>query len=236
MELVVHMRGSLNLSAGWTRSKRIKERKALIERGDKWLQLRGRHIQEYRGHAVNGGDHAYGKFNSHGRVVLDPVTFDQVRPNNSLVPRIALSLSDFTDEHKLLVDPVLYGFSLRNKIWGGFAVSSLTDVLWENEIIDSLVIPEDQKDFVRTLVESHLNSGFEDIVRDKGKGLVGLLSGPPGVGKTLTAEAVAEIARRPLYMVSSDIVSTLLLKAGFTSPSTIRTWIWMLAEPFGGCS
>lgn len=39
------------------------EREALIERGDKWLQLRGRHIQEYRGHAVSGGDHAYGKFN-----------------------------------------------------------------------------------------------------------------------------------------------------------------------------
>ncbi|KAK7705528.1 hypothetical protein SLS64_007895 [Diaporthe eres] len=179
------------------------EREALIKRGDKWLQLGGRHIQEYRGHAVNGGDHAYGKFNSHGRVVLDPVTFDQVRPNNRLVPRIALSVSDFTDEHKLLVDPVLYGFSLGDKIWGGFAVSSMTDVVWDNEIIDNLVIPDDQKDFVRALVESHLNSGFDDIVRDKGKGLVGLLSGPPGVGKTLTAEAVAEIARRPLYMVSS---------------------------------
>lgn len=82
-------------------------------------------------------------------------------------------------------------------------MSSLTDVVWDTEIIDNLVIPEDQKDFIRALVESHLNSGFDDIVRDKGKGLVGLLSGPPGVGKTLTAEAVAEIARRPLYMVSS---------------------------------
>lgn len=39
------------------------EREALIERGDKWLQLRGRHIQEYQGHAVNGEDHGYGKFN-----------------------------------------------------------------------------------------------------------------------------------------------------------------------------
>ena len=45
--------------------------------------------------------------------------------------------------------------------------------------------------------------GFDDFVRDKGKGLIGLLAGPPGVGKTLTAETVAEIAHRPLYMISS---------------------------------
>lgn len=77
------------------------------------------------------------------------------------------------------------------------------DVLWDSNIIDNLVIPGDQKDFIRILVETHIDSGFDDIVRDKGKGLVGLLSGPPGVGKTLTAEAVAEIAHKPLYTVSS---------------------------------
>lgn len=33
--------------------------------------------------------------------------------------------------------------------------------------------------------------------------MIGLLAGPPGAGKTLTAEAVAEIARRPLYTLSS---------------------------------
>lgn len=30
-----------------------------------------------------------------------------------------------------------------------------------------------------------------------------LLSGPPGVGKTLTAESVAETMRAPLYMMSA---------------------------------
>lgn len=51
--------------------------------------------------------------------------------------------------------------------------------------------------------QSKENAGFDDIVRDKGKGLIGLLSGPPGVGKTLTAEAVAEVTERPLYTISS---------------------------------
>jgi SpoVK/Ycf46/Vps4 family AAA+-type ATPase len=50
---------------------------------------------------------------------------------------------------------------------------------------------------------SERHEGLDDFVRDKGKGLIGLLAGPPGVGKTLTAETVAEIAHRPLYTMSS---------------------------------
>jgi len=86
-------------------------------------------------------------------------------------------------------------------------------------------MPDAEKDFIRTLIDAHRSrgTGFDDIVRNKGKGLIGrerflpyprkcedidnrisgLLAGPPGVGKTLTAEAVAEITRRPLYTLSS---------------------------------
>lgn len=57
---------------------------------------------------------------------------------------------------------------------------------------------------------------FDDFIEGKGKGLIVLLqyvasskyaidayycSGPPGVGKTLTAEAVSEYQKRPLYRV-----------------------------------
>lgn len=46
-------------------------------------------------------------------------------------------------------------------------------------------------------------SNFDDFVKGKGLGLIGLLFGPPGSGKTLTAEAIAETAQMPLYVVSS---------------------------------
>lgn len=58
---------------------------------------------------------------------------------------------------------------------------------------------------------------FDDFIEGKGKGLIVLLqyvfcsilrlhiayycSGPPGVGKTLTAEAVSEYQKRPLFRV-----------------------------------
>lgn len=42
----------------------------------------------------------------------------------------------------------------------------------------------------------------------KGKGLIGLLCGNPGCGKTLTAEAAAEVTHRPLYVVSAGELGT----------------------------
>lgn len=47
-----------------------------------------------------------------------------------------------------------------------------------------------------------------DIVEDKGKGLAILLHGAPGVGKTLTAEAIALATGRPLVVVSVAEVGT----------------------------
>ena len=92
-------------------------------------------------------------------------------------------------------------------ITGAFAVSQTSGVVWDENIFNSLVLDEDQRDLVHDLVQAHDSSdsahAFDDIVRDKGKGLIGLLTGPPGVGKTLTAEAVAEVTKRPLYMISS---------------------------------
>ena len=69
----------------------------------------------------------------------------------------------------------------------------------------ALVMPELQKRLIFQLVKAHGSNrtGFDDFVRDKGKGLIGLLMGAPGLGKSLTAEAIAETARKPLYMMSS---------------------------------
>ncbi len=49
---------------------------------------------------------------------------------------------------------------------------------------------------------------FTDVIQGKGGGRVFLLHGPPGVGKTLTAEAVADLYHRPLYSVTVGELGT----------------------------
>lgn len=84
-------------------------------------------------------------------------------------------------------------------------VEYLVDIKWNDEAFQKLVMKEDRRRLIHGLVKAHKQDGetFDDFVQGKGRGLVCLLAGPPGVGKTLTAEVVAETTRRPLYVVST---------------------------------
>ena len=59
------------------------------------------------------------------------------------------------------------------------------------DAFDSLVLPEDHKEPILALTESQVahKETFDDVIQGKGKGTIMLLSGPPGVGKTSTAES-----------------------------------------------
>lgn len=82
---------------------------------------------------------------------------------------------------------------------------------------DKLVLPPGHKDIVRALVKTHArklkssdnpsrlvnNSVREfDLVKGKGRGLIILLHGAPGVGKTSTAECVAANVGKPLFPIT----------------------------------
>ncbi|GME27268.1 aaa family atpase [Neofusicoccum parvum] len=59
------------------------------------------------------------------------------------------------------------------------------------------------KNIIKSLVDKHFAKDMEfDLVRDKGRGLIVLLHGVPGVGKTSTAECVAMAKGRPLLPIT----------------------------------
>jgi SpoVK/Ycf46/Vps4 family AAA+-type ATPase len=97
------------------------------------------------------------------------------------------------------------GFDLKTKKWNSFHVSGITDIDWDEDAFDSLVLPNEEKDLVLAFAQSKINAetSFDDFIQGKGKGIIMLLSGPPGVGKTLTAESIAESTRVPLYTMSA---------------------------------
>lgn len=122
----------------------------------------------------------------------------------------------------MLTWPVVCGFSLPARVWGLALVAGLSPVHFHTAAFDALVLPPARKRLLRALVASHgpapqqqrrqqqPNSAFAaaDVLPGKGEGLIILLYGPPGVGKTLTAEAVAEVLHRPLYRVSMGELGT----------------------------
>lgn len=92
-----------------------------------------------------------------------------------------------------------------------FDVDLVEDIIWNPDAFDHLDIPEERKEIVHSLTEAHYRDagGFDDFIEGKGIGLIFNLhgkstfyfvnislslyyAGPPGVGKTLTAEATSE--------------------------------------------
>lgn len=119
-------------------------------------------------------------------------------------------LRPLTEEHLLLTSPWLKGFDLKSKDWCELRVDELKDLAWNDEAFEKLVLPGGEKELAWAFVEnkSLSKTGFDDFIPDKGRGLIILMFGPPGVGKTFTAEAVADRSRVPLYMMSAGDLGT----------------------------
>ncbi|MCJ1242992.1 hypothetical protein MMC30_000188 [Trapelia coarctata] len=173
------------------------KREALISRGRKFWSFQGSHHQEYRGKAW-----------------LEAMAIESARQEERAFPTD--TTSTFTkynkidpesepDEMVLLLCPLrVFGFNLRNKEWRELNVHHLQDVKFGGRGFKRLVLDYKYKTIVQALVQSYVEkkSTFKDLVAGKGRGLVALLHGAPGTGKTLTAECVADHFNRPLYMVT----------------------------------
>ncbi|KAF7679792.1 hypothetical protein GT037_001443 [Alternaria burnsii] len=90
---------------------------------------------------------------------------------------------DMTDILKVMLSGKVYGFSLGDSTWGTFSVSRVGKPDWNLNVWGQLVMNARQKELLESLTLSHgrEQSGFDDIIKGKGKGLVGLLLGPPGL-------------------------------------------------------
>ncbi|KIJ62330.1 hypothetical protein HYDPIDRAFT_114844 [Hydnomerulius pinastri MD-312] len=169
------------------------------------------------------------KFMTNGRVMIDPGAFRDYCPDYifNYTVTTPMDREHLTDEDYLICNPTILGFCFGVKEWGGFSIERLGEVVWTDKAFRSLVLSEDHKMMIHALVTHHESraSSFDDFIVGKGKGLIGLLAGLPGCGKTLTAEAVAEVAKRPLYTVTAGELGT--------KPSEVDknlTWILELAQ------
>ncbi|CAI4213275.1 unnamed protein product [Parascedosporium putredinis] len=119
---------------------------------------------------------------------------------------------DLSDDDYFMCRNNIVGFVVGQKVWVQYIrTSSLTEIEWGRDPFRSLQLGEERKRLVHRLVTGFANDktdAYDDVVAGKGKGLIFLLHGPPGLGKTLTAESVAESAKRPLYRITTGELST----------------------------
>ncbi|KAI9240656.1 MAG: P-loop containing nucleoside triphosphate hydrolase protein [Podila humilis] len=106
------------------------------------------------------------------------------------------------EEMAIFCWPAVVGFSFSAKAWGHVLTSGLDPIAFHDQAFDQLVLPAERKMLIRALVRFGGEDNTQDIIGGKRGGSVFLLHGPPGVGKTLTAEAIAEVLHRPLYYVT----------------------------------
>ncbi|KAG5765321.1 hypothetical protein H9Q72_006618 [Fusarium xylarioides] len=131
--------------------------------------------------------------------------------------REAMEDEDYiTDDDRLITSYRVFGFIMRSRKWAKLDLTYLGPMKGQNTF-DLLVLPPGHREMVESLVTQHFldkASAYDetdevDIVRGKGKGLILLLHGAPGVGKTTTAECVATYFHKPLFQITcGDLGST----------------------------
>ncbi|MCJ1474450.1 hypothetical protein MMC13_003108 [Lambiella insularis] len=204
----------------------------LHTRGEKLEQLNGFYHMSYTGfYTAKSSRQIRNRYVSDkvecSRIIIDPHTF-----NIQGVPGPGLGAIE-SDSHADLADNELLA-GTHNKTYGAFSmaftmyrnalvkleerieeslsagsefyVANVCPIRWSENAFPGLVLPHGYKDIIRAFVQEQLSHDdeFDDIVHGKGLGFIMLLSGPPGVGKTLTAEAVAEELHQPLYSINAS--------------------------------
>ncbi|KAI9040723.1 ATP-binding protein [Aspergillus affinis] len=184
-------------------------RESLVARGKRWEQHKGYHYKNYEGPAVSVGrdDEEETKYHVKSRIIIDAEGFNIFHPTETV--RVDETIhGDLSDDQLLVTTPAVHGYSLKDKEWLRLYLDSTSDIKWDSNAFESLVLPSEQanlKDLVLAFAKAQSKQldNFDDVVQGKGRGIVMQLSGPPGVGKTLTAESVAEVMQVPLYVMSA---------------------------------
>jgi len=135
--------------------------------------------------------------------MIDAKTFHIARPSHQppFVPQgKAIRTEDgdhlkLTNSQFMICSHEMPGLSLTDKRWCFFNIDNIREVDLNLRAFQSLLLPQDQKEMIHSLVKIHSDKrlSFDDVIKGKGRGMIFLLHGMTGVGKTLTAGMYIEL-------------------------------------------
>ncbi|KAK3332796.1 hypothetical protein B0T19DRAFT_439608 [Cercophora scortea] len=117
------------------------------------------------------------------------------------------------EEYSMLLPRRLVAYVLRERRFVQVDALSLRHLPKQDRLLKDLKINPGHKRMIRSLVKAHFRNreiqrerpliGLnQDLIQGKGAGLFILLHGAPGVGKTATAEAIAQSNNKPLFPIT----------------------------------
>jgi hypothetical protein len=204
------------------------EEDTLAARGMRFIQYcrDGSTHLHYKGESFSKvGWYAMDKTYVNSRVIVDVIGFNENNANYDVFRRTHGSAETETFCVPYLCWPTLPAFCLATMQWGEVHIDGLSDIVFNLDAFDRLVIDENQKQLIRAVVENPFE--YADLVEGKSMGTILLLHGPPGVGKTSSAEAVSEVLQKPLYKFTSGqlgVTPTELYKNLNTSLKLAQRW------------
>ncbi|KLU91841.1 hypothetical protein MAPG_10790 [Magnaporthiopsis poae ATCC 64411] len=203
-------------------------RARLMLRGKRFCDLAGIHHRHYSGWAsaveheqtqgflFSQDRYPEERVRVDGRVMVDCAAFAEYMSNDLVMLHSVKAEGESpTDDDYAMASDRVAGFSFNEKRWCLFMVDCLSDVPFNQNAFENLLLPPGQRRLVRLLARQHTTGrdgqdSFDDMIKNKGKGCILLLHGPPGVGKTATVEAVADDIQSPVYAIlSGDLGSDL---------------------------
>lgn len=136
--------------------------------------------------------------------MLDTKTFGLAKPAHDIYLDSTTLIDPENGEHLnlsekdlLICHHTMPGLALSNKRWCYFEIDNIKEIQYNSDAFETLVLPREQKETILSLIRVHANKRlvFDDIIQGKGKGMIFLLHGVPGVGKTLTAGKLTIFSR-----------------------------------------
>ena len=164
--------------------------------------------------------------------VYDDSVIDLERRNEftSLTDLLEIRNTDnpfLSNDHLVLLPPRIYGYAMLTRKWYPFNINCIKDFNPDrsratSKGFEDLVLPPGHKKLLQAAVSNQISNPQQtlgplkdslesfsmDVVKSKGKGLIILLHGVPGVGKTSTAECIAEQLKRPLLPITCGDIGT----------------------------
>ena len=147
--------------------------------------------------------------------------------STTLLVYLAISDPSLADEYVMLLPFRIYCYAMLNRKWFPLNINLIKDIPPDRALApaagyEDLVLPDGHKKLLQAIVKNQIRDSKQtsgdrkkdqddfqmDLVEGKGRGLIILLHGAPGVGKTSTAECVAAQLKRPLLSITCGDVST----------------------------